>query len=404
MDRDTRDCAVWIGKLLLITLGVGLACAWLCGDLPAQVLLISPQTPTLAPHDCPCTPVCKCDPCVCGLQTKPAVSVKKQYTPAEASYIVRNVIGKETFQCSGTAIDEHKLVTCWHLLRNGTGTLTVNGMPAKIVSVDSKSDVALLHTESSLKSVPVASEPLKAGESCTAYGYEYSRKGLFKFPSRITGINRYRGFPNVSILGRPQSGRSGGGLFNAAGELVGVCSAADGQEGLYCGLDAIKALFHHEVKPAPSVKQLPIPDSSNFPSGKNPNVKKSLTVPNPSKSTGLKPNLAAKTTPFFLQDCPNCNGLPGQCKPAPPLKVAPRQQAISGPVFNSCPGGQCPLVPKQAAPKSYPAAVGNPAGVSPGSSRACPTCPSARQNSPQTAVPSFPPYSRTRGIFFRGQR
>jgi hypothetical protein len=275
------------------------------------------------------------------VQTKPVESVKKVTTPSEASYIIKNVIGKDTYQCSGTAIDEHKLVTCWHLLRNGTGTLTVNGMPAKVLKVDSKSDVALLATVDSLKHVPVANEPLKAGEACTAYGYEYSRKGLFKFPSRITGINRYRGFPNVSILGRPQSGRSGGGLFNANGELVGVCSAADGNEGLYCGLDAIHALIKQ-----PSNKQV---------------VKPQVITPQTMPDFGVQSN-------------------------------------------KNCPDGTCPLIPKQAPAIRKNANVSSVPTVSPRG--ACPTgtCPSARQNSPTTAVPSFPPYSRTRGIFFRGRR
>jgi hypothetical protein len=322
----------------------------------SQVLLISPQytaQPQLAPHDCQCKPVCKCNPCVCNLQTKPVVSVKKITTPNEASYIIRNVIGKDTYQASCTAIDERTVVSCWHILRSGTGTLTVNGMPAKVLKVDSKSDVALLAVDGLLKHVPVANEPLKAGEPCVAMGYEYDKKGkLWQFPSRILRLNRYAGFPNQSILGRPKSGRSGGGLFNAAGELVGVCSAADGQEGLYAGHAAIVSLL-------------------NFPSGKTPTVKQSLTVPTPSKSTGLKPNLAGKTTPFLLQDCPD---------------------------------GTCPLIPKQA-PATKGAAVsgsGSFAPVSP--SRACPTCPSLRQSNPQTTAPSFPPYSRTRGFFWRGRR
>jgi len=54
--------------------------------------------------------------------------------------------------------------------------------------------------------------------------------------SRITKLNRYQGEPNVEVLGAPIQGRSGGGLFNARGELIGVCYAADNErynEGLY---------------------------------------------------------------------------------------------------------------------------------------------------------------------------
>jgi hypothetical protein len=279
--------------------------------------------------------------------------VSGTYTPAEASVTVQATKGKDAYRCSGTAIDTHTVVTCWHITRGDGWTYTVNGKPATLLKSDSKSDVALFSTTETLKPVKVASEPLRAGEPCVAMGYEYDKKGLWRFPSKILRLNRYSGFSNQSILGRPKSGRSGGGLFNERGELVGVCSAADGQEGLYAGHAAIVSLL-------------------NFPSGKTPTVKQSLTVPTPSKSTGLKPNLAGKTTPFFLQDCPD---------------------------------GTCPLIPRNQAPATKGAAVsgsGSFAPVSP--SRACPTCPSLRQSNPQTTAPSFPPYSRTRGFFWRGRR
>jgi hypothetical protein len=324
-------------------------------------------TPTLAPHSCPCVD-CKCINCECDKIVKPVESVKKITTPSEASVIVRATKGKEAFQASGTAIDEHTVVTCWHVLREGW-PVTVNGMPAKVLKVDSKSDVALLAVDGSLKHVPVASEPLKAGEACTAYGYEYSRNGiLYRWRTKVTGVNRYRGFPNVSILGKPLSGRSGGGLFNAAGELVGVCSAADGQEGLYCGLDAIKKLLN--------------PDNNSDIVSRNQNMGQA-----------------------HVMNCPS-----GQCFPpiAPqaikPKANTPLRNAI--PDFlkadPNCPDGRCPLIPKQAPRVSNPAQVKPTAGVSPGRAAACPTCPSARQNS--FAVPSFPSSSRTRGIFWRGRR
>ena len=51
----------------------------------------------------------------------------------------------------------------------------------------------------------------------------------------VNQIDKYLGPPNITASGRPVVGRSGGGLFNSAGELIGVCSAADPEidEGLY---------------------------------------------------------------------------------------------------------------------------------------------------------------------------
>ena len=54
-------------------------------------------------------------------------------------------------------------------------------------------------------------------------------------------MNRYQGHANVEAARAPEEGRSGGGLFNANGQLIGVCYAADpqGNEGLYASLDSI---------------------------------------------------------------------------------------------------------------------------------------------------------------------
>jgi hypothetical protein len=61
--------------------------------------------------------------------------------------------------------------------------------------------------------------------------------------TRITAINRYQGFPNVEAGGAPVEGRSGGGLFNEQGNLIGICFAADPRqdEGLYASLSSIHA-------------------------------------------------------------------------------------------------------------------------------------------------------------------
>ena len=54
-------------------------------------------------------------------------------------------------------------------------------------------------------------------------------------------VNRYQGTPNIEMSGAPVEGRSGGGLFDSEGRLVGICFAADyeGNEGLYTALDSI---------------------------------------------------------------------------------------------------------------------------------------------------------------------
>jgi len=64
--------------------------------------------------------------------------------------------------------------------------------------------------------------------------------------SRVTKLNRYIGSPNIETAGAPVQGRSGGGLFNSSGELVGICFAADTEldEGLYCGTQSVLERLH----------------------------------------------------------------------------------------------------------------------------------------------------------------
>jgi len=61
--------------------------------------------------------------------------------------------------------------------------------------------------------------------------------------TQINSLNRYHGPENIQIAGLPADGRSGGGLFTAGGELIGVCNAADpiDQEGFYSSLANIHA-------------------------------------------------------------------------------------------------------------------------------------------------------------------
>lgn len=66
-----------------------------------------------------------------------------------------------------------------------------------------------------------------------------------KLQIRVTELNRYRGPDNIECTGVPEQGRSGGGLFSAKGEVIGVCFAADPRDrrGLYAGLQPIYKLL-----------------------------------------------------------------------------------------------------------------------------------------------------------------
>ena len=59
--------------------------------------------------------------------------------------------------------------------------------------------------------------------------------------SYVTATDKISEPPTVQVAGQPVEGRSGGGLFNAQGMVIGVCYAADPQdnEGLYASLASI---------------------------------------------------------------------------------------------------------------------------------------------------------------------
>ena len=62
---------------------------------------------------------------------------------------------------------------------------------------------------------------------------------------KILKVNFFDGPENIVCSNDPIQGRSGGGLFNAKGELIGVCSGAfrKTKEGLYTGIGAVRKLI-----------------------------------------------------------------------------------------------------------------------------------------------------------------
>lgn len=164
---------------------------------------------------------------------------------------------------TGTIVDarsgEALVLTCGHLFRSsaGKGPITITLFQAgpagaeirttaagRLIDFDLDRDLALLsfQTEVPLEPISIAERetPFSSGENVTTVGCNLGANPT-AIDSRITTIDRYQGHPNVEVAGAPVEGRSGGGLFNAAGRLIGVCFAADPEanEGLYASLPLI---------------------------------------------------------------------------------------------------------------------------------------------------------------------
>jgi len=162
---------------------------------------------------------------------------------------------------TGTMIDqvngEVLVITCGHLFRDLKPTTRilveapVNGQLGQFVGtvIDYKcdeTDIGLLSFKAGVD-VPVArllprGTALQEGESVASFGCDGGADPTRR-DSQITKLNRYLGPSKVEVASAPVQGRSGGGLFNQAGQLIGVCYAADKEldEGLYSGPEVVYA-------------------------------------------------------------------------------------------------------------------------------------------------------------------
>lgn len=166
---------------------------------------------------------------------------------------------------TGTIVDARDgaalLLTCGHLFRTSAGKgpievtfyqATPTGAQVKetaqgqLLNYDLERDLALVivRPQSPVQALSIApsNTPISPGANITTVGCNGGDNPT-AIDSQITTIDRYQGPPNVEVAGAPVEGRSGGGLFNAAGQLIGVCFAADPQsnEGLYASLPSIQA-------------------------------------------------------------------------------------------------------------------------------------------------------------------
>jgi len=161
---------------------------------------------------------------------------------------------------TGTVIHVHQedalVVTCGHVFRGsqGQGRITVDvgfgtgntaTVPGELIDYDADNyDIALVTFKPGreIHSVPLAQRAtsIDQRESMFTLGCDGGADPTFR-DTRIKKVNRYSGVLKYDIVGRPVTGRSGGGLFDSAGHLIGICNAAvvDVDEGIYSGLPSI---------------------------------------------------------------------------------------------------------------------------------------------------------------------
>lgn len=250
---------------------------------------------------------------------------------------------------TGTVIDSRSgkalVLTCGHLFRESKGQGAVqitmfragpNGAePAgsaqgQVIDFDLDRDLALLVFETGSQQVavtPIAPRQtqLIAEAPVTSVGCGHGENPT-PWESRITAVNRYQGHPNVEVARAPEEGRSGGGLFNAAGQLIGVCFAADpqGNEGLYASIDSI----YQKLDALQLTATLQTPAGN---SGQPQPAPQSLAA-TPAPMSAATQQLAATPVPFEVRgqnaSVPPSNE-PNHSTPfAPAVATAPVQAAV----------------------------------------------------------------------------
>lgn len=127
---------------------------------------------------------------------------------------------------------------------------SVKRYPATLVGGDHSSDLAIIRLQNAepLPAVPLpaASTEVAVDQPLVSFG---CNRGNDPTPlqTRVRRLNPYLGPHNLTCSTPPEVGRSGGGLFNEDGTMIGVCSAADKErtEGLYTGFNAVLDLLSH---------------------------------------------------------------------------------------------------------------------------------------------------------------
>ncbi|KAA5540938.1 thioredoxin fold domain-containing protein [Roseiconus nitratireducens] len=236
-------------------------------NFPGDTSLNAPQTRLVPPHSAipPASHRAATDQIAPSHgEPMPSLSLAESVERAQAATVRLRVHDGHGFGVgTGTIIDRHGdealVLTCGHLFRetklesNVEVDLFVGGnvktVPGKVVDYDAEDrDIALVVIRPGFDITPVAilpsSQKPENGQSVFSFGCDRGDDPSRR-DTRITGVNKYNQHikaSNIEIAGAPIDGRSGGGLFDHSGKLIGVCNAADydGDVGIYTGPGSIQ--------------------------------------------------------------------------------------------------------------------------------------------------------------------
>lgn len=191
----------------------------------------------------------------------PTISVEQAVARAAAATVrIRVDEGATTAHGTGTIVDvrggEALVLTCGHLFRDMqpqsqlsvdlfAGTPQEVNLAAELIDFKAEEeDIGLISCRLPMRIEPVPllvrGTPLAVGQPAFSFGCDHGANPTRR-DTQIKNINRYLGADNLEIVGAPVLGRSGGGLFDLQGRLIGVCNAANPEddEGIYAAADVV---------------------------------------------------------------------------------------------------------------------------------------------------------------------
>lgn len=145
----------------------------------------------------------------------------------------------------GQSLDFSFIVTCHHVIENyNSFQITLSNsksLEAYLVGGDAKSDIAVLAVKE--KNLTYASwfsdsDSLKLGSSVICIGNPLGTlpgsvsTGVVSYNNREISIDNYNSMKLIQTDVAINSGNSGGGLFNAAGALIGIVNAKYASQGI----------------------------------------------------------------------------------------------------------------------------------------------------------------------------
>jgi hypothetical protein len=149
---------------------------------------------------------------------------------------VRN--GNTGGQGSATHIGSGVYLTCRHVFDRPVSSVEIDGVSASGWSIASGPDFAVVRTRSSGPAARVSTAPLSDGQSLRVVGQKTGLHAGELSPKRWS-----HGYRAVVCAVPTESGDSGAGVFNDAGELVGVHWGSTGNEVFFTPLSEVVGMI-----------------------------------------------------------------------------------------------------------------------------------------------------------------